>query len=109
VQGSIDKLRGSLLERMHWVNADEPEECVWGFIDSVGMLGQAAPGYEIMPAGFGYFFAFGVFVGFVGCYGKPCHFAFIIKAAYFRCVSQIANQLNFVLQCVHNGSVFTCL
>jgi hypothetical protein len=42
VQGSIDKLRGSLLERMHWVNADEPEECVWGFIDSVGMLGQAA-------------------------------------------------------------------
>lgn len=42
VQASIDKLRGSLLERMHWVNADEPEECVWGFIDSVGMLGQAA-------------------------------------------------------------------
>ncbi len=42
VQASIDKLRGSLLERMHWVNADEPEECVWGFIDAVGMLGQAA-------------------------------------------------------------------
>jgi len=42
VQGSIDKLRGSTLERMHWVNADEPEECVWGFIDAVSMLGQAA-------------------------------------------------------------------
>lgn len=42
VQASIDKLRGSFLERMHWVNADEPEECVWGFIDSVAMLGQAA-------------------------------------------------------------------
>ncbi|MDQ3962649.1 MAG: sulfotransferase [Actinomycetota bacterium] len=42
VQVSIDKLRGSALEGMHWVNADEPEECVWGFIDSVGMLGQAA-------------------------------------------------------------------
>ena len=27
---------------MHWVNADEPEECVWGFIDAVSMLGQAA-------------------------------------------------------------------
>ena len=42
VQASIDKLRGSLLERMHWVNADEPEECVWGFVDLVSMLGQAA-------------------------------------------------------------------
>jgi len=27
---------------MHWVNADEPEECVWAFIDAVSMLGQAA-------------------------------------------------------------------
>jgi hypothetical protein len=26
---------------MHWVNADEPEECVWGYIDAVSMLGQA--------------------------------------------------------------------
>ena len=42
VQASVDKLRGSLIEAMHWVNADEPEECVWGFIDAVGMLGQAA-------------------------------------------------------------------
>jgi hypothetical protein len=42
VQTSIDKMRGSPLERMHWVNADDPEECVWGFIDSVSMLGQAA-------------------------------------------------------------------
>ena len=42
VQASIDKLRGSTLEHMHWVNADEPEECVWGFIDAVSMLGQAA-------------------------------------------------------------------
>jgi hypothetical protein len=41
VQASIDKRRGSLLERMHWVNADEPEECPWGFIDSVSMLGQS--------------------------------------------------------------------
>ena len=42
VQASIEKLRGSTLEHMHWVNADEPEECVWGFIDAVSMLGQAA-------------------------------------------------------------------
>jgi hypothetical protein len=42
VQASIDKRRGTLLERMHWVNADEPEECPWAFIDAVSMLGQAA-------------------------------------------------------------------
>jgi hypothetical protein len=42
VQASVDRLRGSLLERMHWVNAEEPDECAWGFIDSVSMLGQAA-------------------------------------------------------------------
>jgi len=42
VQASVDKLRGSMLERMHWVNANDPEECVWGFIDAASMLGQAA-------------------------------------------------------------------
>ena len=41
VQASVEPLRGSLLEQMHWVNADEPEECVWGFVDCVSMLGQA--------------------------------------------------------------------
>jgi Sulfotransferase family len=41
VQASVEKLRGSPLERMHWVNAHEPEECAWGFIDAVSMLGQA--------------------------------------------------------------------
>ena len=41
VQASIEKVRGTPLERMHWVNADEPEECVLGFIDAVSMLGQA--------------------------------------------------------------------
>ena len=48
VQASLDKIRGSPLERMHWVNADEPEECAWGFIDAVSMLGQAA--IMCMPA-----------------------------------------------------------
>jgi hypothetical protein len=41
VQASIEKVRGTPLERMHWVNADEPEECSWGFIDAIAMLGQA--------------------------------------------------------------------
>ncbi len=43
-QAAIDKRRGTLLERMHWVNADEPEECKWGFIDFVSILGGAAGG-----------------------------------------------------------------
>jgi hypothetical protein len=42
VQASVEKLRGTTLERMHWVNADEPEECAWGFIDAISMLGQSA-------------------------------------------------------------------
>ena len=42
MQASVDRLRGSMLERMHWVNADDPEECVWGYIDAVSMLGQSA-------------------------------------------------------------------
>lgn len=41
-QASIEPLRGSLLEQMHWVNADEPEECTWAMIDMIGLLGQAA-------------------------------------------------------------------
>jgi hypothetical protein len=41
VQASIEKVRGTPLERMHWVNAREPSECAWGFIDAVSMLGQA--------------------------------------------------------------------
>ena len=41
VQKSVDALRGSDLEKMHWVNADEPDECPWGFIDCTGLLGMA--------------------------------------------------------------------
>ena len=40
VQRSIDPLRGTLLEQMHWVNADEPEECAWGYLDCTSMLGR---------------------------------------------------------------------
>lgn len=44
VQASIDRRRGTDIEAMHWVNADEPEECQWGFIDFVSLLGAAAGG-----------------------------------------------------------------
>lgn len=47
VKKSIDALRGSDLESMHWVEAEDPEECVWGFMDCTGLLGMA-PGL-IMP------------------------------------------------------------
>jgi hypothetical protein len=48
VQRAIEPLRGSLLEHLHWVNADEPEECVWGYLDGTSMLGRAA--MAVMPA-----------------------------------------------------------
>ncbi len=41
VQASIDALRGSDLEFMHWVEADDPEECAWGLMDCTGLLGMA--------------------------------------------------------------------
>lgn len=41
MQASIEPLRGSKLEHMHWVNADEPEECTWGAFDCTGLLGRA--------------------------------------------------------------------
>jgi hypothetical protein len=47
VQASIEPLRGGALERMHWVNADEPEECPWGFYDCTGLLGRGCVG--VMP------------------------------------------------------------
>jgi hypothetical protein len=47
LQASIEPLRGSLLEQMHWVDADEPEENTWGFIDCTGLLGRSVE--TIMP------------------------------------------------------------
>jgi hypothetical protein len=40
LQTSIEPLRGSRLEKMHWVDADEPDENTWGFLDCTGMLGR---------------------------------------------------------------------
>lgn len=47
VQASIEPLRGTLLEKMHWVNADEPEECPWGYYDCTGLLGRGC--WAVMP------------------------------------------------------------
>lgn len=41
-KASIDKLRGSLLEQMHWVEAEDPEECAWAVIDGFSILGASA-------------------------------------------------------------------
>ncbi len=40
LQASIEPLRGSRMEQMHWVNADEPDENAWAFLDCTGMLGR---------------------------------------------------------------------
>jgi len=40
LQAAIQPLRGSRLEQMHWVDADEPDENAWGFLDCTGMLGR---------------------------------------------------------------------
>lgn len=40
LQASIEPLRGSRLEQMHWVDADAPDENAWAFLDCTGMLGR---------------------------------------------------------------------
>ena len=37
---SLASLRGTELERMHWVEATDPEECTWGFFDLSGLMGR---------------------------------------------------------------------
>jgi hypothetical protein len=40
VNGALSALRGTELERMHWVEATDPEECTWGFYDLSGLMGR---------------------------------------------------------------------
>ena len=47
VSAALDALRGSDLARMHWVEATEPEECTWGFVDLTGLLGRGC--LSVMP------------------------------------------------------------
>lgn len=48
VQASLEPLRGRGLEAMHWVDAADPEECPWGFLDLTGLLGRGA--MSVLPA-----------------------------------------------------------
>jgi hypothetical protein len=41
-QASIEPLRGTMLERMHWVEAQDPEECQWALLDGSSILAGAA-------------------------------------------------------------------
>lgn len=36
----VERMRGTTLEQMHWVDATDPEECGWGLYDGSGILGQ---------------------------------------------------------------------
>jgi hypothetical protein len=47
VQQAVEALRGTDLERMHWVEAEDPEECTWGFLDASGLIGRGLTG--VMP------------------------------------------------------------
>ncbi len=40
LQTSMEPLRGTMLEHLHWVNAHEPEENAWGFFNCTGLLGR---------------------------------------------------------------------
>ncbi|MBT7891009.1 MAG: sulfotransferase [Deltaproteobacteria bacterium] len=40
LQASMEPLRGSMLENLHWVNANEPDENTWGFFNCTGLLGR---------------------------------------------------------------------
>ena len=46
-QRALAPLRGTELERMHWVEATDPEECTWGFLDLSGFIGRAVN--SVMP------------------------------------------------------------
>jgi len=48
IQASMEPLRGGGLEAMHWVDAADPEECPWGFLDLTGLLGRGA--MSVLPA-----------------------------------------------------------
>ena len=39
-EGRVDRSRGGALERMHWVEATDPEECGWGLYDCAGTMGN---------------------------------------------------------------------
>jgi hypothetical protein len=47
VQASVDRLRGTKLEHMHWVEAVDPEECYWGLLNGFGIIGGSA--LTVMP------------------------------------------------------------
>lgn len=47
VARGLEPLRGTELERMHWVEAEEPEECTWGFFDLTGLIGRGCS--RMMP------------------------------------------------------------
>ena len=44
VRSALAPLRGTEIERMHWVEATDPEECTWGFLDLSGLIGRGVMG-----------------------------------------------------------------
>ncbi|MFT5611394.1 MAG: hypothetical protein ACI9LU_001896 [Polaribacter sp.] len=46
-QSAVDRLRGTKLEQMHWIEANDPEECYWSLLNGFGVLGGSV--HSIMP------------------------------------------------------------
>ena len=42
VQQKVERMRGTTLEQMHWIEATDPEECAWGMVDCFGTMGNGA-------------------------------------------------------------------
>ena len=42
VQQKVERMRGTMLEQMHWIEATDPEECAWGMVDCFGTMGTGA-------------------------------------------------------------------
>lgn len=46
-QSAVNRLRGTKLEQMHWIEANDPEECYWSLLNGFGVLGGSVQ--FIMP------------------------------------------------------------
>jgi len=42
VQAGLDRIRTPDLEQRHWIDAADPEECVWGYTDCTGAMGRSS-------------------------------------------------------------------
>lgn len=69
-------------------------------------FGYLSKGHEVVPLRFGYFYALGIAVGFVGRHRKANQFFIAFELTGLGLLTNMSNQLNLVFKCVHNGCFF---